>query len=321
MSTRLQQRRARLRAEYGFDFPEDFYAFWEFANRLSPLDPLHALADPLNVTLVGPFEVLAGRFDGRVPRHSLLLHWRYYDDPPEFFTVLSGHTDGLHFGYFLDEPDRGGGCVAHYYARDAYEFTVDGDTLFEAARLELELSCRDWEEYRDDDPENADEYDTDLEKAAALRRRLTEYATGDRPETGDEYAELYLGDSSRNDRVVAETMEGMGVVAPAGLYRPLSLPDERLWRLLRRKGTDPAGVVEEARRALRDGFPATALKLGKDLWATTGARKAEYAYELLDAAYQALGRETPRRVLQTHRANRDLPSVDILDDEAPEGGE
>src|SRR5205823_4438519 len=119
-------------------------------------------------------------------------------------------------------------------------------------------------------------------------------------------------------RIIAETMEGMGVVAPAEQYRPLSLPDRRLWRQLRRKGADPAGLVEEARQALRAGFPATALKLGKDLWASVGEKKAEYAGELLDAAYAALGRETLRRVLQTHRANRDLPSVDILEDEAAE---
>ena len=50
MASRLQQRRARLRAEYGFDFPEDFYRFWEFANRLSPLDPLHTL-DALDIVL------------------------------------------------------------------------------------------------------------------------------------------------------------------------------------------------------------------------------------------------------------------------------
>ena len=37
-----------------------------------------------------------------------------------------------------------------------------------------------------------------------------------------------------------------------------------------------------------------------------------YAYELLDAAYAALGRETLRNVLRVHREHRELPSVDIL---------
>ena len=314
MSTRLEQRRARLRAEYGFDFPDDFHRFWEFVNRLAPLDPLHALAATLHITLVGPFEVLSGRFDGRVSRHSLLLHWRYYDDPPEFFTVLAGDSDGLHWGYFLDDPAVSGGCVASYYARDAFELSADGDTLFEAVRLHLEYSQSDCEEYRDEAPDETEDYEAALRQIGALRQRLMEYATADRSETGDEYTERHGGVSRRQERVVAETMEGMGVVVPAAAYRPLSQDDRRLWRRLRRT-PDPADMVEEARQALAQGFPGTALKLGKDLWATTGPAKTRYACELLDQAYAALGRETLRGVLQTHAANRDLPSVDILENE------
>jgi hypothetical protein len=106
----------------------------------------------------------------------------------------------------------------------------------------------------------------------------------------------------------------MGVVVPPDLYRPLSLADKRLWSRLR-KEDDPWDFAEEARAALRAGFPGTALKLGKDLWATTGEVKTAYAYELLDAAYAALGREELRAVLRTHRADRDLPVVDILEAE------
>jgi hypothetical protein len=317
--SRLQHRRARVRAEYGFDFPDDFYRFWEFVNRLAPLDPLHALAEALGVVLVGPFEVLAGRFDGRVPRRSLLLHWRYYDDPPEFFTVLAGGTDGLHWGYFLDEPAAGSGCVASYYARDAYELSADGDTLFEAMRLHLEYLHTDHEDYLDLAAEGADEEAAKLDCLDALRRRLMAHATGDRPEIGEEYTERYAGLTERRGRVVANTMEGMGIVVPPRTYRSLSQGDRRLWRHLRRTN-DPAKVVEEARQALRDGFPGTALKLGKDLWATTGAAKSAHAQELLDAAYGALGRETLRRVIHTHAAKRDLPSVDVLEEEEESGG-
>ncbi len=110
----------------------------------------------------------------------------------------------------------------------------------------------------------------------------------------------------------------MGVVAPPETYRPLSLPDKKLRSVLRRED-DPIALVEEARQALRDGFPATALKLGKELWPLPGARKTEYAYELLDAAYAALGREVLRQVLRTHREHRELPSVDIFDAERETG--
>jgi hypothetical protein len=313
----MSPRREQLRALYGFDFPNDFFHFWEFVNRLRPLEPLNALHEVLDITLVGPFEVLSGRFDGRMPRYSQLLHWRYYDDPPEFFTVFAGNTDGLHWGYYLDDPRRGAGCVAYYYARDAFELSVSGDNLFEAMRLQLEMLWRDTEEYRDEDPDYADDYEEDLRKLDALRPRLQKYATGDRPETGDEYFENYGGYATRNDHIVAETREGMGIVVLPKQYRPLSLPDKKLWAALRK--TDKlAALVTEARQALADGYPGTALKLGKDLWAVGGEHQTMYAYELLDAAYAALGRDVLRQVLQTHRENRDLPSVDIL---LPEGEE
>src|SRR5436305_862702 len=116
------QRRSQLRDLYGFDFPDDLFRFWDFANRLRPLEPLRAL-EMFDMHLVGPFEVLAGRFDGRQTRYSQLLHWRYYADPPEFFTVLAGRGEGLHWGYFLDEPGEPPPCVAGYFASDLYEIS------------------------------------------------------------------------------------------------------------------------------------------------------------------------------------------------------
>lgn len=309
MATRLEQRKARLRAEYGFDFPEGLFRFWDFACRLAPLGPLNALAEPLGVVLVGPFEVLHGRFDGRVPRRSLQLHWRYHDDPPELFTALAGSADGLHWGYFLDDPASGEGCVASYYARDAYELSADGDDLFEAMRLHLEFAHADAEA----DAEMGVSEGAPLEQLARLRGRIMEHATADRPEVGDEYAERWAGVTSRKPRVVADTMEGMGVVVPPGKYRPLSLDGKKLYKHLRRS-EDIDGLVEEARRALAEGYPGTALKLGKDLWACVGERKGRAAALLLEEAYEALGRPALLAVLRTHLACRGLPSVDILEE-------
>ncbi len=306
-------RRAQLRRLYGFDFHDDLFAFWEFANRLRPLEPLHALSE-LNVSLVGPFEVLAGRFDGRSPRLSQYLHWRYHDDPPEFFTVLYG-GDGLHWGYYLDDPPTKEGCVAAYYAGDAFEITADGDTLFEAVRLRLEMGYRD--ALGDRDLGLVD--DAEVESFDRIRERFVRHATADRPETGADYEERYPAHSRRAVRVVAATREGMGIVVLPEIYRPLSLADGKLWQRLRRED-DPADVVAEARRALMEGFPGTALKLGKDLWSVGGERRNEYAYELLDGAYAALGRDVLGDVLREHRACRDLPSVDILENEARLGG-
>jgi hypothetical protein len=241
-------------------------------------------------------------------------------DPPEFFTVLAGDTDGLHWGYYLDDPATGEGCVASYYASDAFELSADGDSLFEAVRLDLEQRYRDYEEYQLANPAHAEDYQVRLRELDELRASIQQYSTAGRREVGAEYEERYLPRVIRSSRVVAATREGMGIVVPPELYRPLQVRDQKLWSLLRREeGT--AAVVERARRALHAGFPGTALKVGKDLWSFGEKRRAEHAYELLDAAYAALGREPLRRVLQAHRANRELPSVDILEAEANEGGE
>jgi hypothetical protein len=306
-------RRHQLRELYGFDFPDDFFRFWEFVNRLQPLEPLQALLD-LSIHLVGPFEILAGRFDRHTPRYSHLLHWRYSLDPPEFFTVLAGSDDGLHWGYYLDDPAHGVGCVASYYARDAFEISVDGDDLFEAVRLHLEERYRDCEEDLADDPNASAEYEEEMRQLDGLRMKLLAFATKERSEIGAAYVDRYSGRAARRGEVIAKTSEGMGIVASPECYRPLSRKDGKLWSYLC-ESDDPSDVVAEARQALREGFPGTALKLGKDLWAVGGERHTEYAYELLDAAYAALGREVLRKVLRTHRENRELPSVDILDND------
>jgi hypothetical protein len=313
-------RREQLHECYGFDFPDDFFAFWEFATRLQPLEPLTALAGTAGIHLVGPFEVMAGRFDHRRPRYCLYLHWRYYNDPPEFFTVLAGNVDRLHWGYYLDDPATSSGCIASWYAADAFELTCDGDTLFEAVRLSLEESYRDGEEYREDDPESAVDYDAKLRQLDELRTALCRYGTPERRETGEEYVEKYLGKASRNRRITAKTPEGMGIVVPPGTYRPLSISDRKLRARLRRDD-NPRDLVEEAQAALREGYPGTALKLGKELWAAGGEHQTMYSYELLDAAYKALDREVLRNVLREHRAHRDLPTVDILQAEAEAAGE
>src|SRR5262249_4619819 len=56
-------RLADVRVRYGVDFPEEMLAVWELASSLSPKDPRGAFADDdlLGVTLVGPFDVLAGK--------------------------------------------------------------------------------------------------------------------------------------------------------------------------------------------------------------------------------------------------------------------
>jgi hypothetical protein len=312
---RRQRQKKQVRDHFGFDFPEDLYDFWEFANRLRPLEPLSALLDPLHLQLVGPFDVLAGRFDPLTPRERVYLHWRYWNDPPEFFTVLVGDTDGVHWGYYLDDPGQPEGCVASYYAGDAFELSADGDTLFEAMRLHLEELTRDCLESQEMNVAEAVRHAVRLEELDRLREELKR-VEGRRSETGEEYVEKYQARKTRRaSRITAPTQDGVGIVVPEGTYRPLSLRDRALWRRLWDED-DPAELVEEARRALADGFPGTALKLGKDLWAIPGEKRAAYAAELLDASYTALERDVLRQVLAAHLRDRDRPWLDSLHEES-----
>ena len=82
----------------------------------------------------------------------------------------------------------------------------------------------------------------------------------------------------------------MGIVVPEHLYRPLSIIGEEL-RGLVTGDADLSSVLAEAHRALIEGFPGTALKLGKNLWIGNPAQKQE-AYRLLEGAYTALNRPT-----------------------------
>ena len=253
MSLSSSQRRDQLRALYGFDFPDDLFRFWEFVNRLQPLDPLHALSGALGVVLVGPFEVLSGASTSTRRASARSSIGATTSTRPKFFTVLAGGEDCRHWGYFLDDPVTGTGCLADYYAYESFFLAHDGDTLFEAVRLELEYSCH-YADYRPEDGACPAEYEEELRHTDALRKAIVRYATADRPEVGEAYTDKYGGRCSRSERIVAETSEDMGIVAPPDTYRPLSLPDKKLRSLLYTKD-DPAAVVEEARRPCATASP------------------------------------------------------------------
>ena len=90
--------------QYGFTLPEDLFQSFDVLKRLKPLEPLKGLSETLDVHLVGPFEVLAGRFDKTPPQTEMLLHWRFRSDPPELFTVAVRGEDEMHWGYWLKNP-------------------------------------------------------------------------------------------------------------------------------------------------------------------------------------------------------------------------
>ena len=128
----VNERAERIVSLYGFALPSELLTLWSLARELSPQTPCGAFRSVLGVSLVGPFEVLDGALENNQPTLPWLLHWRYPLDPPEFFTAAVGDSDGLHWGYWFDEPGKPEFRVVSYYARDAYELADAGGTLFAA---------------------------------------------------------------------------------------------------------------------------------------------------------------------------------------------
>lgn len=289
-------RRELLERRYRLQFPDSFYAFWDFARTqsslLDVLDDNHMGMVLTANRLMGPFAYLN---ESQPVAGNPLWDARYYNDPPEFLTVAYGRTDGLHWGYYVDDPQSPTFPVVAYYSNDAFELTVVGETLFEALRDEVERKYSSCLEDLEHDPKEKDAYQRRLAHLARVRERLQTYATGERGEVGGEYLAKYTAISGRSRRVVAPTRDGMGIVVPEGKYQPVSGDDPyQIWNY-RPTSQEVQAKNEEALQLLAQGYPGAALKLGKDLWVYRDFREASYA--LLEAAYAALRRELLREWL------------------------
>lgn len=294
---------------YGFAMPDSLFAFWDFFNRAEP-----ALRDAIEIIAVGPFELLRGVTNKRGP----IWRGRYVLDPPEFLTLLEGDSDGLHWGYFVDEPGQPDPPVAYYYHRDGSEMTLAGADIFEAVRFELECYYRSALDAVARDRANAGAQ-AQLEQQDALRNLLKQYATADRPEQGWAYFERYSSPQLRQP-VAPTSSDNMGIVVPPETYRPLvqrqdggfGLRDPEggqsaLEEPFQRRDYCPTAVEAEqmtdaALKAIDGGFPGTALKIGRELWAYRAFQ--DCSYRLLAAAYDALRRPVLRRYLEIAHAHR-----------------
>lgn len=76
-----------IRQKFLVQMPQDFYQFWEFCKcEAKENQRPENLFEKFGLELVGPFDVLAGKFDEAklFETPQFLRHWRYYYDPPEF---------------------------------------------------------------------------------------------------------------------------------------------------------------------------------------------------------------------------------------------
>lgn len=310
-----ERRRARLLELYGFHFPAELERVFSFCRSLKPLDPLRALEEPLGITLVGPFEVLDGRFDKVNPPAPILLHHRRPWELPEFFPLLAAEDGSQHWGYFLDDPDAGAPSVAALTDRGAGPgASLEADTLAGALRLWVEQAAADLEQDGPDPDmtgERAREVEAMLTRCRGMTQRLAGAVGVDLPDlSGDAYIRACAEALADRDTLVTlPTQDGTGVVAPPETCRTTaSLPrlHEAVWR---KGGVDWLGRM--ARRALDSGRPGLALFIGRELWAPGTRKRRAIAGPILEEAYTMLGRPTLARVVAAERAHADRAWRDV----------
>ncbi|XP_063166262.1 histone PARylation factor 1 isoform X4 [Candoia aspera] len=95
--------RQEVESCYQLKMPEDFYHFWKFCEELEPDKPCDALKSSIGLQLVGPYDILSGKHKSTNKSKDINfnLHWRFFYDPPEFQTIITGDSKTqYHMGYF-----------------------------------------------------------------------------------------------------------------------------------------------------------------------------------------------------------------------------
>jgi hypothetical protein len=295
----VEPMRAAVQRTHGLLLPDHLFTFLAFWRGLTRPERA-ALTDDLGLGLAGVLLRLeTGAYRqpppaGRDPR----LDWRFYNDPPEFLTVLTGHADGLHFGLWYDDPAAPPAFVADYYNRDGEAIACCGRTLCEVVRYLIE-------QHEADYGLDADE---DYLHMALLRDAVTEYETGERREHGRAYLDAYGIDLSHR----LETLQQIGVWVPAS--RAVGARDTVvIRRVIRGDEATLSAWIAGALEACGRGQAAEALALGHDLhWVSAwDARRESAALQLLETAYDSLGRQPLAAIARVHHHHRHLPSVDL----------
>jgi hypothetical protein len=288
----------RVRRVYGLRLPRHvavFAALWASAR----YD--RGEREALNYLGLGPWGVadyfgdggleLAGR-DGLDER----LHCRFRRDPAEFVTVMSGGSDGLHFGLWYDDPADFPAFIAHNYARDSAETWTQGFvTLLDEVRWRIGRVFVD--------------YGQDGEEGVLVRPLLDalDWFAGPVHEA--------LAADSVSHRASEQRPAGwISIVAvlPPGSGDPhLALANARL-AAFRAASDEAAGWIADAERELAAGLPAYALAVGAELHWLDRDEYRQAGRDLLVGAYRALGRDALADIAEIHAAHRDLPRVDVL---------
>eukprot|EP01083_Nonionella_stella_P243243 847774_1 len=294
--------RLSSKKSFGMEMPKDFFDFYAFSLEFSPNDPCGILEKSLGLRLVGPFEVLAGKFDGRrILSHH--LHWRYHFDTPEFMTILNNAATGEHYGYFRDDPRELPQCIASNKGNSDCVIAPLADHLFGGVLTLLS--------------ERARPAALTLRKAMATYAKARGYATGS--------TDLLKKFKLRKKRVVCSTFNRIGLVVPYKDeygYRDLGYSDTELKRMFRRMnnqktsgkrvdGKDLETILTNINYANDEGDPGMGLQLGLDMFASFDMFAKE-AKRLMQQGYKFIGRGIFADIVGLHIRNRTRENLSEL---------
>uniref|UniRef100_A0A6M2CRS2 Protein ovary overexpressed n=1 Tax=Rhipicephalus microplus TaxID=6941 RepID=A0A6M2CRS2_RHIMP len=216
--------RESIKQKFLVEMPEDFYDFWDFCCSLKKESPSDALYELLHLRLVGPFDVLAGKLTNKKASMSddFLCHWRYFYDPPEMQTVLSGDDKTMyHIGYFRDDPEEMPVFLASNVASEGCKIVKVAGNLFAVLSKEISKALK-----KCDNPQA---------KLRKLNGALVEFA--------EKKGHSLLESSKERPKPQSATFHGAGLVVPydskMGVgYRKLPLSDTDLKKLLAKFSDD-----------------------------------------------------------------------------------
>jgi hypothetical protein len=281
---------------YGFHFPESFFHFYTFYKEID-IQIDKPLEDLLGIILGQIYDVFTDRFNEE--GFNPIKTDRAYNDPPEFFTIMHGMTDGEHWGYYVEDFTKPENIfVATYFSNDAFDIQSAGATIFEAFRIQLENVYKDNQQNVLDDPEGKVYYMENIAALDKVRKILDEYALKERHEKGVAYLDKYKIERKCN----VPTDDGIGILIDLQYYSPLLLNGKTFVFSNPPTKMEAEYLLSAALKAVEAGQPATALKAGKDLWIFR--QYFDITYKILDTAYHALHRKELQKTLAIARVFR-----------------
>lgn len=281
---------------YGLRLPRHlavFCALWDSADA-----PEREALDYLMVSPFGLTEYFGDEGLRLVGRDGLdeRLHGRYRRDPAEFFTVMGGGSDGLHYGLWYDDPAELPSFIVHNYAQDSAETWSEGHpTLLAEIRGTIRAVLSDY---------------GDAGEEAQLLRPLTAaldwFARADR--------EALTADGERRWASATRPTGGISIfpALPPNSGDPRLAESDARTSAFRANGADASEWIARAEQELADGKPALALAVGAELHWVGRDEDLGQCRDLLVGAYRQLARDALAEIVEVHATQRDLRSVDVL---------